>query len=388
MVTKREKWDMLRAGASDVLVGEKFEDVLDQVCDRLTRWNEIDEIVSSPFIRSTLVGNSHSWRAVLKKVVEAARYSVAPVLLTGESGTGKELLAHAIHELDNRRGKKDLITVDCTNLSPDLAGSELFGHERGAFTGALGERDGAFALANGGTLFLDEVGELSLPLQAQLLRSVQERKYRRVGGNTWRPSEFRLVCATNRDLVAEVDRGRFRADLYFRIASWLIHSPPLRERRGDIPSLAQSFLERECGDPAPPFDDVVLDHLMHRDYPGNIRELRQLVLRIGHRHVGLGPITVGDIPESDWPADLTDGNWRGELFENTIRWALACGAGLKEITQTAADTAIRLALEEDVGNLQRAARRLQVTDRALQMRRANRRPANRPPDSPPKAASQ
>jgi transcriptional regulator with GAF, ATPase, and Fis domain len=180
---------------------------------------------------------------------------------------------------------------------PDLAGSELFGHERGAFTGAAASRDGAFKLAENGTLFLDEVGELPLPLQAQLLRAVQEKTYKRVGGNTWRRAEFRLICATNRDLGAEVAQGRFRRDLYYRIAGLVAHAPPLRERASDILPLAEHFLREQRGDGAPSaLSAPVRTLLVTRDYPGNVRDLRQLIHAIGLRHHGNGPVTVGAVP--------------------------------------------------------------------------------------------
>src|SRR5678816_4688946 len=140
-------------------------------------------------------------------------------LIAGESGTGKELVARLIHALDRREPKGPFVVLDCTTVSPELAGSEFFGHERGAFTTAVTAREGAFAMADGGTLFLDEVGELPLALQAELLRVIQERVYKRVGSNTWKQADFRLVCATNRDLAAEEAKGNFRLDLFHRIAS-------------------------------------------------------------------------------------------------------------------------------------------------------------------------
>src|SRR5690606_31880967 len=136
-----------------------------------------------------------------------------------------------------------LVILDCSTIVPELAGSEFFGHERGAFTGALITREGAFALADGGTLFLDEIGELPLHLQVQLLRVIQEGTYKKVGSNTWKSTRFRLICATNRDLSEEVKKGRFRADLFYRIASWTFHLPPLRERKEDILPLALHFLK-------------------------------------------------------------------------------------------------------------------------------------------------
>ena len=160
-------------------------------------------------------------------------------------------MARLIHRLDGRPGKKKLIVLDCATVVPSLSGSEFFGHEKGAFTGAAGPRDGAFALADGGTLFLDEA-RLPPNLQAELLRVIQEGMYKRVGSNTWRTTNFRLVSATNRDLVEDQEAGRFRLDLYYRIAAWQFRLPSLRERRDDIELLAQNFLSRSCANGAAP----------------------------------------------------------------------------------------------------------------------------------------
>ena len=277
-----------------------------------------------------------------------------------------------------RAAKGEFVVLDCTTVVPELSGSEFFGHERGAFTHAVSTRQGAFELADGGTLFLDEVGELPLPLQAELLRVVQERTYKPVGSNVWKNANFRLVCATNRDLVAEQERGAFRRDFYHRIASWTCELPPLSERREDILPLARRFLEQALGTPEPPeLESALRDYLQLRNYPGNVRELRQLVRRIAHRHLGRGPITVGDVPEDEIPRAAAGlaGDWREAGLERTIRHAQALGVTLREIGTGAAEVAIRVALEDSAGNLQRAARKLGVTDRALQMRRAAERDA-------------
>src|SRR5262249_51814424 len=148
-----------------------------------------------------LIGDSPAWRRLVRRIVEVARFTDAAVLITGETGTGKELVARLVHALDPRTTKRKLVLLDCTTIVPPLSGGAFFGHERGASTGATPTRDGAFALADGGTLFLDEVGELPLALQAELLRVVQEGTYKRVGSNEWRETQFRLVCATNRELL-------------------------------------------------------------------------------------------------------------------------------------------------------------------------------------------
>ncbi|MDM0052598.1 sigma 54-interacting transcriptional regulator [Variovorax sp. J22R115] len=176
-----EAWSLLRAGASDVMRWTPLPTDAAQVCARLSRLRTVQALVDSSRVRDVLVGDSTAWRALVRQVVEVAVFSQGPVLITGESGTGKELIARLIHDLDRRADKGAMVIVDCTTITPELSGSEFFGHERGAFTGAMNPREGAFALAHRGTLFLDEIGELPPPLQAQLLRVVQEGKYKRVG---------------------------------------------------------------------------------------------------------------------------------------------------------------------------------------------------------------
>jgi transcriptional regulator with GAF, ATPase, and Fis domain len=367
-------WKLLQAGASDVCAWDSMQQPAECIRARLRRWQEIDELIDSPLVRENLVGRSKAWLSVVRQVVEVARFTDASVLIMGESGTGKELVARLIHTLDSRADKRELVVLDCTTVVPELSGSEFFGHERGAFTHAVTARDGAFALAENGTLFLDEVGELPLTLQAELLRMVQERTYKRVGGNSWKKVDFRLVCATNRNLQEEKERGVFRLDFYHRIASWICKLPPLNERREDILPLAHYFLN-QVGSETMELDSAVRDYLMLRNYPGNIRDLRQIVTRMAKRHVGRGPITVGDIPEDENPfaAEMAGGEWKNSGFESGIRRALSLGASLKEIGQSATDIAVRIALEDAKGNLQNAAQRLGVTDRALQMRRATQR---------------
>jgi transcriptional regulator with GAF, ATPase, and Fis domain len=368
-------WELLEAGASDVLVWSDPSRVAQQVRARFDRWLSVDQLIESPSVANLVVGKSNVWRDSLRSVVEIARFSDAPALILGESGTGKELVAQLIHMLDPRPAKRELVVLDCSTVVPELSGSEFFGHERGAFTGAASERDGAFALANGGTLFLDEIGELPLPLQAQLLRVVQEHSYKRVGGNTWRRTDFRLVCATNRNLLELVRSGEFRADLYYRVASFVCKLPALRERAEDIIPLTQHFLRQAClNGEAPDFDPAVRNYLLQRKYPGNVRDLRQVVSRLMYRYVGDGMITVGNIPlEERPPPEQENGHWLDLPFERAIGRAVLFGAGLKEIGRAAEDIAIRIASEQENGSLARAARRLGVTDRALQLRRASRR---------------
>ena len=369
-------WRLLEAGASDVLNCAECQHAVHEIVARFQRWEAVDRLVDSPAVGNALVGEGPAWKSILRQVVEVANFTDASVLIMGESGTGKELVARLIHALDARADKQDLVVLDCSTIVPDLSGSEFFGHERGAFTGAVSARDGAFALADGGTLFLDEVGELPLHLQTQLLRVIQEHTFKRVGGNAWQSASFRLICATNRDLLKQVQRGEFRADLYYRIASFVCDLPPLRERPEDILPLAQHFLQEIRPDQHPPpvLDTPVQEYLLRREYPGNVRDLKQVVSRLLCRHAGQGIITVGCIPPDDRPTCRDSwAEWRDAGFERAMRVALARGIGLKTISRETEDIAIRIAVEETGGNLQRAALRLGVTDRALQMRRAAQR---------------
>ena len=365
-------WHLLSAGASDVLVWDERRDTPSEIEERLRRWQQVDGIVDSDLVRDHLLGTGRAWKMLVRRLVEAVRFSDSPILLLGETGTGKEVAARLVQMLDPRPRRGALVITDCGTISPELSGSEFFGHVRGAFTGATETRDGAFALADGGTLFLDEIGDLPLPLQTELLRAVQERTYKRLGSNTWRETSFRLVSATNRDLRNDVEHGRFRRDLYYRIASIAIALPPLRERTEDIIPLVQHFVAQLRRNKEPlEIDDNVRRYFLQRSYPGNVRDLKQLVARIMLRHVGNGPITVGDVPEDERPIDAT-GDWRDDAFTGAIRRAVVQGAGLRDIKDATTECAIDIAVEVE-GTLQSAARRLGVTDRALQARRAAKR---------------
>ncbi len=369
-------WRLLEAGAADVFAWDGMADPGAAIAARFRRFAEVDSLLDSPVVRKDLTGESPVWISALRQIVEVAAFSDASVLITGESGTGKELVARLIHELDARPNKGPFVILDCTTISPELSGSEFFGHERGAFTSAVAAREGAFAAADRGTLFLDEVGELPLSMQAGLLRVVQERAYKRLGSNVWKQLNFRLVCATNRNLLQEEARGAFRRDLYYRLASWTCSLPRLDERREDILPLVRHFLRQIRGESRPPEPDaVVRDYLLTRDYPGNVRELRQLTVRLASRHVGDAPITVGDLPPEERLAAYESMRrvWYDEGFQLSIRRALSMGLGLKEINSQTTELAIQTALADEEGNLKRAAHRLGVTDRALQMRRAQQR---------------
>lgn len=385
-----DKFLLLAAGAADVLDWPGPDALSSRIVPRLARWAEIETLMADDRLRKIAAGESKIWLALLRQVVEIAAFSTGSLLLTGETGTGKEQVARLVHFLDRRARKADLVTVDCTTLSQELMGSELFGHERGAFTGAIAPRDGAMALAHRGTLFLDEIGELPIALQAQLLRALQERTYKRIGSNVWQRAEFRLICATNRNLAEEMRAGRFRADLYYRIADNTLHLPPLRERRDDILPLVKHFWRIATNsDEVPKFDPAVERFLEDRDYPGNVRDLRRIVMALHSRHPGDGMISVGAVPETERPPSpvatpddpeeselLPMDPWQHPGFVGTIASALARGIGLRDIGRAAAEVAVQLVLEQEQFNLQRAARRLGVTDRALQKRREGRKTAS------------
>ncbi len=232
------------------------------------------------FRLDNMVGSSPQMLAVYEQVHLVAR-SRATVLITGESGTGKELVAKAIH-FNSDRSRRPFVRLSCASLPATLLESELFGPERGAFTGALARKPGRFELAQGGTIFLDEVGEIPLELQVKLLRVLQEREFERLGGRETLQVDVRVVAATNRDLAREVREGRFREDLYYRLNVVPIHLPPLRERRDDVPLLAHHFLQRFCDENAKVLDGFTreaLDALVRHEWPGNVRELENTVER-------------------------------------------------------------------------------------------------------------
>jgi transcriptional regulator with PAS, ATPase and Fis domain len=245
-----------------------------------------------------LVGRSPAFVTMLDKVLRVAP-SDAAVLLLGETGTGKELVAHAIHEASAREAGP-FVAVDCAGMTETLFESELFGYEKGAFTGATHRKQGLVEAASGGTLFLDEIGELPLALQVKLLRLLETGTYRRVGGLEWLPADFRLITATHRDLRAMVQDETFRRDLYFRINTFPIHTPALHERPEDIPLLANSLLERVGRQRRRRFSPAALTWLSGRRFTGNIRELRNLI----ERATLLANGELIDVADLDDPVDV------------------------------------------------------------------------------------
>ena len=230
---------------------------------------------------SNIIGASRQMQDVYAQVEQVAKTNTT-VLLRGESGTGKELIAHAIHH-NSARAKKPFIKVSCAALPNDLIESELFGYEKGAFTGAHAPKKGRFELAEGGTLFLDEIGELNLATQVKLLRVLQAREFERLGGTQTIQTDIRLIAATNKDLEAEIEKGNFREDLYFRLSVIPIRVPPLRDRREDIPALVRHFADlfsRDNNRRPPRFTPAALDHLQRARWKGNVRELKNTVERL------------------------------------------------------------------------------------------------------------
>ncbi len=227
-----------------------------------------------------IVGDSEPMKQVLKEVMSVAQ-SNSSVVITGESGTGKELIARAIHS-NSPRKYFPLVSVHCGALSESLLESELFGHEKGAFTGAMYNRKGRFEMADGGTIFLDEIATISAKMQVELLRVLETKKFVRVGGNKEISSDFRVICATNRDLKSMVEKGTFREDLYYRLNVVNINVPPLRERPSDIPLLVNFFIKKYCvamnKEPIS-IDEQALIRMKEFDYPGNVRELENMIER-------------------------------------------------------------------------------------------------------------
>jgi DNA-binding NtrC family response regulator len=262
----------------------------------LAEENEIlREVVSLQNVEN-LVGSSDAMRSVLKQI-ESVAQSNASVIITGESGTGKELVARAIHSNSSRRFFP-LVSVHCGALTESLLESELFGHEKGAFTGAVFNRKGRFEMADSGTIFLDEIATISQKMQVELLRVLESKSFVRVGGNKEITSDFRVICASNRDLKSMVEKGLFREDLYYRLNVVNIHIPPLRERIEDIPQLVDYFIRKYCTSMNKPFitiDSGALKRLEEFSFPGNIRELENMIERA--IVVGNGrKITLKDLP--------------------------------------------------------------------------------------------
>jgi transcriptional regulator with GAF, ATPase, and Fis domain len=279
----------VRGSNRDITARKQSETELRRALDEIRELRdrlEIDNIYMREQLQPEVgiegfVGTSDVMRYVVSKVQQVAPTS-STVLLLGETGVGKSFIAHAIHSL-SARTSRPLVTLNCAALPPSLVETELFGHEKGAFTGAQARRAGRFEIANGGTLFLDEIGDLPLDLQGKLLRAVQEGEFERVGSNVTLKTDVRLIAATNRKLDEDVRAGRFRQDLWYRLNVFPITVPPLRQRTEDIPQLLSHFIEKHCrkmGKPPLQISKATMKDLQSRDWPGNIRELENMVERV------------------------------------------------------------------------------------------------------------
>ncbi len=265
--------ECMKLGASDYIMKPFNFDTLKQAINRLIGSSNNEQSVD-------IITDDERMKYLLQLAREIAQTDTT-ILITGESGTGKELMARYIHR-NSRRADKRFVAVNCAAIPENLLESELFGHEKGAFTGATERKLGKFELANGGTLLLDEIGEMPPTLQAKLLRVLQEREVDRLGGKEPVPVDIRVIATTNRDLSEEVEKGNFRADLYYRLSVFPIELPPLRERPGDIRLLAEHFMRlyaAQYGKPLKGIDDDALKFLFSRQWKGNVRELENLIQR-------------------------------------------------------------------------------------------------------------
>lgn len=311
--------------------------------------------------RTGIIGKSPALQDVFKILGKVAPTD-STVLITGESGTGKELLVRALHANSLRR-ESPFVPINCGAIPRELLESELFGHEKGAFTHAVRTRPGRFELANGGTIFLDEIGELDLPLQVKILRVIQEREYERVGGTTIRKADVRIVAATNRNLEVEVAEGRFREDLYYRLNVIPLQLPPLRERGEDVLLLADYFIQRFCErkSRAPLIlADKTKDVLLAYSWPGNVRELENFMERMSilceGKSIDLDDLPtkildeVGEAPRRPAPTPQAQGfTWPG------IQDLRDKGMGLKDLLDEIEDRLLREALQQAGGVKNQAA---------------------------------
>jgi DNA-binding NtrC family response regulator len=353
--------EAMKRGATDFLQKPVDLSVLEQRLERavqMVRMERENETLKAQLDRryglETMIGESSAMQEVFDIIRQAAP-TTATVLIQGESGTGKELAARAIHQL-SPRAKGPFIAVHCAALAPTLLESELFGHEKGAFTGATERRIGRFEMADGGTLFLDEVSEIDPAIQTKLLRVLEERRFERVGGRQTIEVDIRLVAATNRDLKALVEAGTFRRDLFFRLDVVTLTMPPLRKRKEDIPLLVQAMLREfseKHGKPVRELTPEAMEILMRYDWPGNVRELRNTIERM----VVLARdsrLTVRDIPAAI----------RSAVTAPSVAEGLATTSLIRPLGETEKQI-ILAALKKFGGNKTLTARELGISRRTL-----------------------
>jgi two-component system, NtrC family, response regulator len=353
--------EAMKSGAEDYItkpldvsaVLARLEKALEK--SRLVKENQVlRERIREKYQFASIVGDSAELQAVFD-VVKRAAPTRATVLILGESGTGKELIAQAIHE-ESPRSDKPFVKVNCAALSETLLESELFGHEKGSFTGAVGRREGRFELADGGTLFLDEIGDITPALQVKLLRVLQQREFERVGGTSTLKVDVRVVAATNKDLGAEVKAARFREDLFYRLNVVTVTLPPLRKRKSDVPQLVAHFIDKYNelhGKVVKGLAPGTLNALLSYDWPGNVRELGNVVERAVVLARG------SELTSDDLPPTL-----RGPRPRDRSPESLIPGATLYEIEREA----ILRTLEMVDGSTSRAADILGISVRKIQYR--------------------
>ncbi len=351
----------VKAGAADFVTkpfdAAHLEHVVDGVLDRLGLRRRVESLELELSDRHSLVlGKSRAMTEAYETAMRAAA-SDATILLRGESGTGKEVVARAVHAASKRKGGP-FVAVNCAALAADLLESELFGHEKGAFTGAVRSKPGRLELARGGTLFLDEIGELASALQAKLLRVLQEREFERVGGTRSIRTDARIVAATNRDLAAEVGRGAFREDLYYRLNVVSIRLPALRDREEDVAPLLDHFLRRfalDAGRPALGFGERARAMLAAHAWPGNVRELANVV----ERAVVLA--TDDEIGPEVLPEEIIEGAAVETARSGTGTGVAASARGYHDAVVEAKRAIIRDALRQTGGHQTKAAELLGLT---------------------------
>jgi transcriptional regulator with GAF, ATPase, and Fis domain len=317
-----------------------------------------------------MIGTSPAMRRLYPFCAQLAASSV-PVLIEGETGTGKEVLAEALHEC-SPRASRPFVVFDCAGVSPHLVESALFGHERGAFTGATGERAGIFELADGGTLLIDEIGELALDLQPRLLRALESGRIQRVGGNKWISVDVRVLAATRRDLDREVLANRFRDDLFFRLAVARIELPPLRNREGDIPILAM-HLWRMLGAPGSSIPPEVLERFKDYRWPGNVRELRNAVARFAATGDATLAVTEIASDRSDSPPGHTAGT---DIVASALEQGIPFIRARERVIRDFERRYVEQVLARHQGNVAQAASASGIARRYFQLLRARSKPRN------------
>ena len=361
--------EAIKLGAFDYITKPFDQTEIQSVIAKAARTHDIAQrnVRVDGRARAAIVGESEEMQEIFR-IIEKVADTPSTVLITGESGTGKELIATALHEGSSRRNKP-LIRINCAAIPKDLMESELFGYERGAFTGAVTSKPGRFELADGGTLFLDEIAEIPVEMQVKILRALQESEFERVGGIRTTRVDVRLIAATNRDLQIEIEAGRFRKDLYYRLAVVPIVLPSLRERQSDIPKLTLHFIEkynRRLNKKIEGISNDAMEYLRTYPWPGNIRELENLMERI---------LLFADGPtimEKDLPEQIRQGAAQAAPPSGSTAPVDSAPAetGLKDIVRMKAAELerdlIAKALEETGGNVTRTARLLQISRKSLQ----------------------